>query len=154
MTFACRLRRRSVPLGLGRSLDRRCVLVRRSGLAIFPALRQDQLDVRDAPLVAVSAALRRRTDALQARPVVGDRTLHVEVVNLDVEIFLGAEKIRVVQRRLQQLAHVRRHALLGERQGVARFFHAPSLDQFQHQPRLLGRDSQVPHFRSKFHISF
>src|ERR1700731_3673303 len=46
---------------------------------------------------------------------------------------------------------MRRHPLLGERQGVARFFHASSLDQLQDQPRLLRRHSQITHFSSKFH---
>jgi hypothetical protein len=123
----------------------------RTRVTTLPALRQNHNDVRNTPLVAVRASLRCRTDALHARPLVGDRTLHVQVVDLHVEILLGAEKVRVVQRRLQQLAHMRRHALLGECQRVARFFHALALNQLQDQPRLLRRNPQVPHFRSKFH---
>src|SRR5208337_2963662 len=45
----------------------------------------------------------------------------------------------------------RRHALLGECQRVPRLFHALSLDQVQHQPRLLRRDAHVSGFSSKFH---
>src|SRR5579862_2962835 len=107
--------------------------------------------MRNAPLIAVRASLRRRTNPLHARPVIGHRPLHIQVVDLDVDPLLGGEKVRIVERRLEQLADVRRHALLGEHQGIARFFHTPSLDEIQHQPRLLWRDAQVTHFRSKFH---
>src|SRR5437763_1690193 len=69
---------------------------------------------------------------------------------LDNANFLASEK-GIDERRLQQLAHGRSHALLSEHQSIARIFHAPSLDKVQHQPRLLWRDTQVTHFRSKFH---
>src|ERR1700678_640080 len=120
----------------------------RSSVTTF---RQYQLDMRDPPLIAKSAPLRCRTDTLHARAVVGDGALHVQIIELDIEILFGAQKVRVVQRRLQQLAHVRGDALLGKQQRVAGFFHAAALDQIQHQARLLGRHSQVTHFGSKFH---
>src|SRR5579859_282068 len=110
--------------------------------------------MRNAPLIAVRASLRRGTNPLHARAVIRNGSLHVKVVDLDIQPLLSREKVGVVERRLQQLAHVRRHALLGEQQGIARFVHAPSLDEIQHEPRLLWRDSQVTHFRSKFHSRY
>src|SRR5436305_15069747 len=85
-------RRRNPPLRLGRS-RRRSAVASGDRFTAFAALRQNQCDVRNAALVAVRASLRRRTNALHARTVVGDRTLYEQVVDVHVEILFGAEKI-------------------------------------------------------------
>src|SRR5262249_24098589 len=119
LLLASRFHRWSTPLGLGRS--RRLAAARaRGNFTALPALRQDQLDMRNATLIPVCAPLWRRTNPLHARTVVRDGTLHVQVVELDIQSFLSREKVRVVERRLQQFADVRRHALLGKCQRVAR----------------------------------
>jgi hypothetical protein len=106
-----------------------------------PALRKHNLNMRDAPLISERTPLRRRPNALHARSLIGNRTLHIQVVEFDIQILLDAQKIRIVERRLQQLPDVRRHALLGKQQSVARLFHFAAFDQFQYQARLLWRDS-------------
>src|SRR5580692_3809496 len=151
--LARNFRGRNPPLAFRRSCRHRpgIASVPRTRIPALAAFRENHSNVRNTPLVAVRASLRRRTNALHARPVIGDGILHIQVIDLNVEIFLGAQKVRIVERRLQQLPHMRRHPLLGEQQSVARFFHALALDQVKHQPRLLRRHAQVTHFSSKFH---
>src|ERR1700721_1793106 len=87
------LRHRSPPLS--RSPSRfRPRLTRRMSRPV-PPLRQYQRDMRNAALIAESSSLRRGTNALHARTVVGDGALDVQIVKLDIQIFLGAEKVRV-----------------------------------------------------------
>src|SRR5579859_2903414 len=121
------------------------------GRAVPVLLRQHDFEMRDAPHVVISASHWRRTNALHARSVVRHRVLHVQVIEIDIQALLGAQVVGVVDRRLQKLSDRRRHALLGKGQRVPRLFHAPPLDQVQHQPRLLGRDPHKSCFRSKFH---
>src|SRR5580704_5548119 len=134
---------------LSRSLTRRPAA---SCMRAIPALLQHQRDMRNPPLIPVSPSLRRRTNPLHPRPVIRNRALHVQIVDLNIEILLSAKKVRVVERRLQQLADMRCHPLLREQKSVARLFHLAPFDQFQYQARLLRRHSQVTHFSSKFHI--
>src|SRR5579862_4069029 len=117
----------------------------------FVAVGEHQFKMRNAPLITESPTLRRRTNALHAWPIVSNRALYVQVVDVNIQILLGAQKVRVIQRRLQQLAHVRGDSLFGVKQRVARLLHPAPFDKVQHQARLLGRDSQVTHFGSKFH---
>src|ERR1700682_1746338 len=107
--------------------------------------------MRNATYIVVRTPHRRRTNPLHARTIVCHRVLYVQVIEIDIQALFGAQEVRVVDRRLQQLANRRRHAFLSESQRVPRLFHAPSLDQVQHQPRLLRRDAHVSGFSSKFH---
>ena len=139
-----------VSRGLRHSLarSRRSCPYRRA-IPVF--LRQHNFKMRNAPHIVIRAPHRRRTNPLHAWSIVRDRMFHVQVVEIDIQAFFRAQEIRIVDRRLQQFANRRRHALLGESQRVPRLFHAPSLDQVQHQPRLLRRDAHVSGFSSKFH---
>src|SRR4029077_14350181 len=119
--------------------------------AITVFLRRHNFKMRNAPHVVIRAPHGRRTNPLHAWPIVRHRMLHVQIIESDIQALFCAQKVRIVDRRLQQLAYRRRHTLLGESQRVPRLFHAPSLDQVQHQPRLLRRDAHVSGFSSKFH---
>src|SRR4029077_363883 len=145
--FCCR----GSPPRLGWSRGSRLFADHCRNLPILSTLSQDQFDVRNAPLIPVRASLRRRTNPLHARTVVRYSAFHIQVVDFDIQPLLGRQKVCVVERRLQQLTDVLGYALLGEQQGVARFFDAAALDQIQHQPRLLWRNPQVFFFCSKFH---
>ena len=120
--------------------------------AIAVLLRQNNFKMRNAPYIMIRTPHRCRTNPLHARSIVRHGMLHVQVIEIDIQALFCAQEVRIVDRRLQQLANRRRHALLGESQRVPRLFHAPSLDQVQHQPRLLRRDAHVSSFRSKFHF--
>src|SRR5262249_53486716 len=93
-------------------------LLRRSGLRRFIShyrcqtavsrrcsfLRQRNLDVRHAPLIAIRPAHGRGTNSLHTRTFIGDRALDVEVVNIDVDALLLTEIVCVLDGRAQQLA--------------------------------------------------
>ena len=78
------------------------------------ALGHCQNDVRPPALIAEGAAHRRRADALQARPVVGQGRLDVEIVHVQIDALLAGHVLCVVHRRGQQLMNHRGNALLGE----------------------------------------
>src|SRR5437667_4943017 len=118
---------------------------------ILATLCQHQLNVRNAPDIAVSASHGRRADALHARPVIGYGMLHVKLIYIHIDTFFRTQIVGILNRGAQQLFDRRRHAFLRKSQRVERVFHFAPLDQVQHQPRLLRRDAHEPGLSSKFH---
>jgi hypothetical protein len=108
--------------------------------------------MRDAPLVPVRATLGCRTNPLHARPIISDRMLHVKTVEIDIDILFRAHVVGVFNCRAQQLFNFRRNPLFVERQRVQRIFHAPALNEFQHQARLLRRHANKSGLSSEFHF--
>src|SRR4051794_8987291 len=110
LLLSCGFLRRSLLLGNGLlRLNLACRLCRR-GLSAYHRrftlmearlLFQNDLKVRDAALVAISAAHRRGTDTLHTRAFIGDRVLHVQPVDVDVYALFLAGIVGVLNGRAQ-----------------------------------------------------
>src|SRR5690348_5505005 len=97
--------------------------------------------MRQTSLIAIRASHRRWTDALHARRVVGNGTLYVKLIDIDVGAFLLAHVIRVLNSRAQELADGRRDSLFGKQHRVHRMLYLLPLDEVQHETRFLRRHS-------------
>ena len=71
---------------------------------------------------------------------------------IDIDILFRAHVVGVFNCRAQQLFNFRRNPLFVERQRVQRIFHAPALNEFQHQARLLRRHANKSGLSSEFHF--
>src|SRR6185503_20960458 len=97
--------------------------------AVLAALGQCNLDVCQPANITVRTAHGRRTNTLHTRRIVGNRMLYVETVEIDINVFFGAQVIGVLNRRPEQLLDLTRDSLLGKRERVEGVFDALSLDQ-------------------------
>src|SRR5207302_6652700 len=68
------------------------------GPSVLAPLSKHDLDMCDAPHVVVSASHRRRTDALHTRAIVRHRTLHVQIIDIDINTLFGTQVAGIVER--------------------------------------------------------
>ncbi len=95
-----------------------------------------------APLVAVGAAHRRRTDALLARPFVDIRFRHEELIDIHVLRFV----LGIRDGRVQNLLDRRRNPFIDRAQNVDGVAHLLAANHVDDQPCLLRRDPYVAGF--------